>query len=467
MEAKLQQQAPQKAQTYKPNLTGIPTQMKLDFERQSGLSFDDVRVHYNSDKPAQLQALAYTQGTQVYVGPGQERHLKHELGHVVQQKTGIVKPTAVVNGISINDSSELEEMADQITSIPSIIQKFQANNGNTNVVQCALPSVSVSLVPTQLYGKPMHAAELMVDTINISGRFNTGLISDTNSPTQGDHIVADVLDKRAQKAAVKGKSLVFALNTYYNKCNELKTNITFIWDNIVTNMVSLTSFSYQDCVSLKKYTIPSNFVAFDLKQLGFPASTFSRFSSAYEWACKVQNHINHIFNKQYTVSEWNIALEKIIFAYNNAYARSPYSAQGYGGTGGRGEHIGNRYLSALKSGDFSRFPHAGGLETLYDKKSEKKIQQPTMMVDGKVIFDKIMLIRSHLAPAPISFDISDIITTLEKNQKTFNSYGYIPILPSVLHYIDDLYEVIKSESKIGNRRHFARTTHNTFYKDAQ
>ena len=143
MEAKLQQQAPQQDHVNKPNLTGIPTQMKLDFEQRSGLSFDDVRVHYNSDKPAQLQALAYTQGTQVYVGPGQERHLKHELGHVVQQKTGIVKPTAVVNGISINDSSELEEMADQITSIPSIIQKFQANNGNTNVVQC--PSVFLSL----------------------------------------------------------------------------------------------------------------------------------------------------------------------------------------------------------------------------------------------------------------------------------------------------------------------------------
>ena len=69
MEAKLQQQAPQKAQTNKPNLTGIPTQMKLDFEQRSGLSFDDVRVHYNSDKPAQLQALAYTQGTQVYLPP--------------------------------------------------------------------------------------------------------------------------------------------------------------------------------------------------------------------------------------------------------------------------------------------------------------------------------------------------------------------------------------------------------------
>ena len=99
MEAKLQQQAPQKAQTNKPNLTGIPTQMKLDFEQRSGLSFDDVRVHYNSDKPAQLQALAYTQGTQVYVGPGQERHLKHELGHVVQQKQGRVKADGLINNM--------------------------------------------------------------------------------------------------------------------------------------------------------------------------------------------------------------------------------------------------------------------------------------------------------------------------------------------------------------------------------
>ena len=105
MEAKLQQQAPQKAQTNKPNLTGIPTQMKLDFERRSGLSFDDVRVHYNSDKPAQLQALAYTQGTQVYVGPGQE-------GHVVQQKSRLITPTLTVHSYRINTDSKLEKEAD-------------------------------------------------------------------------------------------------------------------------------------------------------------------------------------------------------------------------------------------------------------------------------------------------------------------------------------------------------------------
>lgn len=70
-----------------PNLTGISDSMKTRFEGLSGFSFDDVRVHYNSGKPAQLQALAYTQNNQVYVGPGQEKYLGHELGHVVQQKS--------------------------------------------------------------------------------------------------------------------------------------------------------------------------------------------------------------------------------------------------------------------------------------------------------------------------------------------------------------------------------------------
>lgn len=93
-------------------MTGIPTQMKMDFEQRGGLSFDDVRVHYNSDKPAQLQALAYTQGTQVYVGPGQERHLPHELGHVFQQKSQTIPPTHYIHGIAVNADPAMERRAD-------------------------------------------------------------------------------------------------------------------------------------------------------------------------------------------------------------------------------------------------------------------------------------------------------------------------------------------------------------------
>lgn len=52
--------------------TGIPSVMKKSFEQSSGFSFDDVRVHYSSEKPAQLHAHAYTQGNDVFVAPGQE-----------------------------------------------------------------------------------------------------------------------------------------------------------------------------------------------------------------------------------------------------------------------------------------------------------------------------------------------------------------------------------------------------------
>ena len=35
------QKAEERQRRQQPNLTGIPTQMKMDFEQRSGLSFDD------------------------------------------------------------------------------------------------------------------------------------------------------------------------------------------------------------------------------------------------------------------------------------------------------------------------------------------------------------------------------------------------------------------------------------------
>lgn len=112
-----------------PDLTGIPKQMKLEFEERSGASLDDVRVQYNSEKPAQLQALAYTQGSRIYIAPGQERHLRHELVHVIQQKQGRVQATTRVNGMAVNDEERLEREAD-LGQIP-----VQMKAGAAEVVQ--------------------------------------------------------------------------------------------------------------------------------------------------------------------------------------------------------------------------------------------------------------------------------------------------------------------------------------------
>lgn len=95
------------------NQTGLPNQLKSGIEALSGMSMDHVKVHYNSDKPAQMQAHAYAQGSEIHVAPGQEQHVPHEAWHVVQQAQGRVKPTMQLKaGIPVNDDAGLENEAD-------------------------------------------------------------------------------------------------------------------------------------------------------------------------------------------------------------------------------------------------------------------------------------------------------------------------------------------------------------------
>lgn len=94
------------------NRTGMPDNLKVGVESLSGFSMDDVRVHYNSDKPATVQALAYTQGTDIHVAPGQEQHLPHEAWHVAQQMAERVEPTTEMGGMPVNDNPALEHEAD-------------------------------------------------------------------------------------------------------------------------------------------------------------------------------------------------------------------------------------------------------------------------------------------------------------------------------------------------------------------
>ena len=97
----------------KPNLAGLPDQLKSGIENLSGYSMDDVKVHYNSPKPAQLQAHAYAQGNQIHLATGQEKHLPHEAWHIVQQKQGRVRPTMQFQSkVNINDDAGLEKEAD-------------------------------------------------------------------------------------------------------------------------------------------------------------------------------------------------------------------------------------------------------------------------------------------------------------------------------------------------------------------
>lgn len=149
------------------NDTGLPDDLKSGVESLSGLSMNDVKVHFNSPRPAQLHALAYTQGTDIHVAPGQEKHLAHEAWHVVQQKQGRVKPTTQMMDVSINDDTALEREAD-------VMGAKAAVQGKADSAGVLYPSVNVAsenIVQRRACLRCMCKAEL--DQIKSEGYFRS------------------------------------------------------------------------------------------------------------------------------------------------------------------------------------------------------------------------------------------------------------------------------------------------------
>ena len=92
--------------------TGIPAGIRAALERRSGVDLSGVTVHYSSPWPARLGALASTQGSEIHLGPGQEKHIAHEAWHVVQQRQGRVRATRTAAGVPLNVDAGLEREAD-------------------------------------------------------------------------------------------------------------------------------------------------------------------------------------------------------------------------------------------------------------------------------------------------------------------------------------------------------------------
>jgi hypothetical protein len=135
----MQQLADQTTVQRQVNNTGLPDNLKSGIENLSGYSMNDVKVHYNSDKPAQLNAHAYAQGTNIHLASGQEKHLPHEAWHVVQQKQGRVQPTRQLKGkVAINDDAGLEQEADVMgeKALQLKVKEFDVPNDLLSPLNC-------------------------------------------------------------------------------------------------------------------------------------------------------------------------------------------------------------------------------------------------------------------------------------------------------------------------------------------
>ncbi len=110
--------------------SGLPGRLKAGVESLSGMSMNHVRVHYNSPQPAQLQAYAFARGSNIHLGPGQEKHLPHEAWHVVQQAQGRVRPTLqMAAGVALNADTSLEREADRMGAQAMLAGASSANGG--------------------------------------------------------------------------------------------------------------------------------------------------------------------------------------------------------------------------------------------------------------------------------------------------------------------------------------------------
>jgi hypothetical protein len=158
----------------KENNTGLPDNLKTGMENLSGMSLDDVKVHRNSEKPAQLQAHAYAQDTDIHLGPGQEKHLPHEAWHVVQQKQGRVKPTMQMKGnVNVNDDASLENEADVMGSKALQMKTFDKevqlgnNSSAAGVVQRKLTKVEDT--------EDLYYDDFLMENVKIEEKINDDL----------------------------------------------------------------------------------------------------------------------------------------------------------------------------------------------------------------------------------------------------------------------------------------------------
>jgi hypothetical protein len=195
------------ATSSRPNRTGLPDRLKAGVEALSGLPMDDVRVHYGSPRPRQLQAHAYAHGSDIHLAPGQERHLPHEAWHLVQQRTGRVRPTVRVGGVDVNDDTGLEQEADRMgqkAASPSADAVRAADASPAGIagaaqfkpVSAAAGSGVVQRVSAETVGKVMFALQDLLK--KFQARLTTSLAADFADSSQADKMWAHLDRARAE-----------------------------------------------------------------------------------------------------------------------------------------------------------------------------------------------------------------------------------------------------------------------------
>ena len=106
-------------------------------------------IHYNSPEPRKYGARAFTKNSEIYIAPGEENVLPHELGHVYQQETQNIPATGEMKGEKVNTDPKLEKEAEENykninNHIPKVFISDKRKSSTNSVMQFAQPNGAVA-----------------------------------------------------------------------------------------------------------------------------------------------------------------------------------------------------------------------------------------------------------------------------------------------------------------------------------
>lgn len=176
----------------------LPLPLQNGIAALSGYDMRSVRVHRNSTQPAQHGALAFAQGQDIHLGPGQEQHLPHEAWHLVQQAQGRVQANMQMAGVAINDDPALEHEADLMGR-----RALQYRGLNAQAVHSLGPGLGMQRKVMQ----KMSTQITLDEDDNIEQVVMRGRPPRAFSNSMGDHTTAFVVHQEGLAIALEGQSL--------------------------------------------------------------------------------------------------------------------------------------------------------------------------------------------------------------------------------------------------------------------
>ena len=221
--------------------TSLPGNLRSGLENLSGIDLSDVSVHKNSEKPQQVGALAYTQGNNIHIAPGQEKHLPHEGWHAVQQKQGRVAPTLQMKtGTFVNDDAGLEKEADimgskamKVGSKTDTIQLKKSSNikQENNVIQRT--TATEDKIQRAYYGEKSDNVK-KIQRVLMELNYWTGSINDKPTGYFGEVTKSSLISYQTEYMRLKENELYDKKNNYVG-CGPKTTDSLNTWYKVLTN----------------------------------------------------------------------------------------------------------------------------------------------------------------------------------------------------------------------------------------